>query len=548
MIHVLLVDDESYVTESLAQTLPWEECGVSTVYQAASAQEALTIMEEQDVDILVTDIRMPGMDGLELIEEVASRWPNVRSMVLTGHSDFEYAKKAIQLQAFDYVLKPVNDEEFLVSLGGAIESLKDEWEAFDKMHKMHYNRKSDFTVLRAHLMHDLVLGRQLSPKTIQDKLQAYEIPFQIDTPTVMLLIQPDRYFSTMDHHSLALMEYAIGNIAEEVFAETFQVLHCTAPHDCLMLVAQLKEVRQEHEQLDDRYRKSRRELLQRNVESFQRNVSNYLKGHISITVTRWFTFPQGIPDAYKSGLSSIYQDEHAMTEMGAVMYLEDGQGSTASSVRSLEGLYRPPALIHLLESKQWDSARAKLEQVYADMEQESFSREHLYEVFLSVTNAFMYIAHKQGRLFYQLNQSGIDPMISQGTLRSLPQLREWSLSVLDSLESDLSENEQHTKSYVIKQVQDLIFHDQGQELSVKTLADQVYLHPVYLSKIYKAETGEGLGDYIIRMRMEKALYLLKHTNKKIYEITTELGYQNPQYFSKMFKKHYGMTPNEFRDQ
>lgn len=86
--------------------------------------------------------------------------------------------------------------------------------------------------------------------------------------------------------------------------------------------------------------------------------------------------------------------------------------------------------------------------------------------------------------------------------------------MMNKLKSEWSASEQSAKSYVVKQVQELISQDRGQELSVKTIADQVYLHPVYLSKIYKAETGEGLGDYIIRMRMERALYLLKYSNKK----------------------------------
>ncbi|MBO9598985.1 MAG: helix-turn-helix transcriptional regulator, partial [Cohnella sp.] len=121
-------------------------------------------------------------------------------------------------------------------------------------------------------------------------------------------------------------------------------------------------------------------------------------------------------------------------------------------------------------------------------------------------------------------------------------------SMLSKLERELSESDQYTKSHIVKQVQELVMNDIRHEASVKTIADKVFLHPVYLSKIYKLETGESLGDYIIRVRMEKALYLLKSTNKKIYEITSELGYQNPQYFSKMFRKYYGMTPNEYRDQ
>ena len=85
------------------------------------------------------------------------------------------------------------------------------------------------------------------------------------------------------------------------------------------------------------------------------------------------------------------------------------------------------------------------------------------------------------------------------------------------------------------------------DISVRSIAERVYLHPVYLSKLFKSETGESLGDYIIRVKMERARWLLAHTNRKIYEITAELGYQNPQYFSKMFKKHFGVTPLEYRE-
>lgn len=148
----------------------------------------------------------------------------------------------------------------------------------------------------------------------------------------------------------------------------------------------------------------------------------------------------------------------------------------------------------------------------------------------------------------EIDHSAMDFTLDQSMIHSLDKLRNWAMRMLEKLKTELSAGDQHTKSYIIKQVREIVSSDLGPETSVKTIADRVYLHPVYLSKIYKAETGESLGDYIIRMRMERALYLLKHTNKKIYEVTSELGYQNPQYFSKMFKKYYGLTPNEFRDQ
>jgi len=547
MIELLLVDDESYVTESLARTIPWTEMGIRAVHQAASGAEALQILEQHAIDIIVTDISMPGMTGLQLIEEAGERWPNIRSILLTGYSDFHYAKKAIQLQAFDYILKPVSDEEFIKSVSGAIESLKDEWEEHDKYHLLLYNRKSDYTVLRANLMHDLLLGRVMSERTLNSKLAEYEISFETDAPAVMMLIQLGKHYTAMDHHSVSLMEYAIGNIAEELFKDQFRVWFCKAPHDCLILLAEMKPDWVQEMEMQDNYHDERKKVLRAAISNFRTNVSNYLKGDISIIVTEWFTFPESITAAYRGALSSMYLAAHNDSE-GSVVYLEERQHPREDiTIKSLEVLYRPPTLIHLLESKQWDAARQKIEDVFRDMEAARFSREHLYEVFLSITNAFMYIAHKGGQFISRIDQYALDPLLTQSIIASFDKLQDWAFEMLGKLQKELSESDQYTKSYIIKQVHELVGSHSGHDLSVKTIADHVYLHPVYLSKIYKAETGEGLGDYIIRMRMERALYLLKNTNKKIYEITTELGYQNPQYFSKMFKKHYGMTPNEFRD-
>ncbi|MEK3849477.1 response regulator [Paenibacillus sp. FSL R7-0340] len=541
MVQILLVDDESYVTESLAATIPWETLGIERVHQAASALAAVDVLEAYDIDILVTDIRMPGMTGLELIVEVNERWPHIRSLLLTGYADFEYAKKALQLKAFDYILKPVDDEEFIKCVSAAMDSLKEEWEAFDKVHQLQYSRRNDFGVLRTHLMHDLLLGRDLPVPKIESKMSEYEIKLRTGHPASMLLIQLGKHFSDMDYHSVSLIEYAIGNIAEEVFAPDFHVWHCKAPHDCLIVL-----IEGNWNSFPERSADEQNRFLSAAIETFRKNVSNYLKGEIYVALTGWFNFPEELPKLYQTAIRSLYWNHQEETD--TLLFIEEQTEQLHSSVKSLEGLYMHPTLTHLLESRQWEEAEAKVSRVFGKMEEVGYTREHLYELFISVTSAFMYTAHKQGRFITQMDQVGFDPLHAQKMVHSFPHLKEWILSMMNKLKSEWSASEQSAKSYVVKQVQELISQDKGQELSVKTIADQVYLHPVYLSKIYKAETGEGLGDYIIRMRMERALYLLKYSNKKIYEITTELGYQNPQYFSKMFKKHYGMTPHEFRDQ
>lgn len=545
MIDILLVDDEVYVTSSLVKTIPWPSLDVRHVYQAASAAEALAILDENPVDIVVTDIAMPDMDGLTLLQIIGERWTHIKCILLTGHSDFQYAHKAVQLQAFAYILKPINDEEFVKILSGAIDALKDEWEQAEKVHKLQYSRKSDLKVLRGSLMIDLVLGRQLSFKTLQDKLTQYEIPLQPDKPTVLMLLQLGCQFSHLDYNSISLMEFAIGNIAEESFANEFRVWYGKAPHEYLILIIQPIGDAPPSVQYSQEGRRKHREKLAECAKIFRTNVSSYLKGDISIVVTEWFQFPESLSTAYRSGLGRMFMI--AQQDLHTIHYLEDRAGQGQGNVKSLESLYKPPTLIMLLEAKRWESVREKIGEVFTDLRTTGYSREHLYEVYLALTNAYLYVAHRQGHYVTQIEELGINFILDQTIVLSPERLQAWSDGVLLKLERELAQKEESTKSFIVKQVQEIVASNVGYDTTVKTIADQVFLHPVYLSKVFKAETGESLGDWIIRFKMERALYLLKHTNKKIYEITRELGYQRPQYFSKAFKKYYGTTPQEFRE-
>lgn len=220
--------------------------------------------------------------------------------------------------------------------------------------------------------------------------------------------------------------------------------------------------------------------------------------------------------------------------------------TVTEAVQSIESLYKLPTLIHLLESNQWDAVETKMSSIFNEMKVKSLSNEYYYEVFFAISNSFVYIAHKQGRLLAEITGTTIDSFLDTNRALSTVKLQEWTWQVFNQLKTELSHRLRQSKGFIIKQVQVLVAEKLDQDVSVKMIAEHVYLHPVYLSKIFKMETGESLGDYIIRKRMDKAVFLLKSSNLKVYEITSKLGYQNPQYFSKIFKRFYGLTPQEFR--
>ncbi|MCD1257264.1 response regulator [Paenibacillus athensensis] len=169
MFSLLIVDDHKHLVESMLTTIAWQQYGVAHVYGAHSGYEALELMLSRDIDVLVTDIRMPGMSGLELIERVRAGWPGVDCILLTGFADFQYAQKAIELQAAHYLLKPVRDEELLPLIARLLGRRRSEQEERARVERLALG--SEITALEerrriAHELHDL-LGHTLTGTIVQ---------------------------------------------------------------------------------------------------------------------------------------------------------------------------------------------------------------------------------------------------------------------------------------------------------------------------------------------------------------------------------------------
>ncbi|MFD2614806.1 response regulator [Paenibacillus gansuensis] len=536
MYTLLIVDDEAHLVDSLADTIPWQELGVTNVYKAYSAYEAMERLQRQTIDVVLTDIRMPGMNGLELAEQIHHRWNKTKCILLTGHADFEYAQKAVQHQAADYLLKPVSDEEAMASVHKALHRLKQQWEEISSYKNAMQTLQEHLPVLRAGLLNELVQGSKVSREQLAGKLGMYDLPFKPGDDASLMMVRLEEEFSSYDYSSVSLVQYAVGNMAEEQFGGDFHLWMCKDPHDyllCLCKPAHPESVT--------------REQLQSAVEShaaaLQEHIKTYLKGSASVHVSSVFLFPEELSLTYDLSVSAIRRKAGSARHVFLAGSSEDeGVPST------LKILYEPPTLHHLLEMGRWNDLEGKLNKIYAELEQcSSHTQDHLLEALFYISNSFAYIVHKNGRRLSEYIGRDFEALLDLGSFRTIARMREWSARVLEQLKLETEDETRWNRVSVVKQVQRFIEEQLSKDVSLQTIAEHVFLHPVYLSKVYKLETGESLSDYIFRVRMEKAAYLLIHSDLKIYEITAQLGYQNPQYFIKMFRKQYGTTPQEYRD-
>lgn len=537
MFQVLIVDDEPAVLEGLAYTMPWGELEVEQVHQASSAAEALTLLNRHHVDIVITDIRMPGMSGLELIQEIRRRWSGVRCIILSGHGEFDYAREAIRMETTDYLLKPIEADELAETVRSVQDKLRAKWEQVGAYRETVHALREHMPLLQSKALGDLLQGRLPGRERIAQRLGMLGLPFRCGEPVALLLIRLEDEFYSYGTSGLHLLEYAVCNITEEIFGKHFAAWCHMDSLGYLIFAIQEREASGAALPEAERQR-----LIERLAAQLQQSVLTYLKGAISIMISRWGTFPEEAHLIYESALTSFHKRIGSSTGLFYSMGSEPDEEET----EALGELYRLPTLLNLLETGSWETAETKLDAVFQDLRRHfPDSREHAKETLYSIAATFSHFAHKNGKRLSDLLPAA-DAVPEGEAVRSIAQLEEWSLRALELLRHSANNRLSDSRRSVLANVQSYIRNHLAGDVSLQTIADRVHFHPVYLSKLYKQETGETLSDYINRARMEKALYLLKESGHKIYEIADLVGYENT-YFIKLFKKQFGMTPQEFRD-
>ncbi|NIK76015.1 two-component system response regulator YesN [Paenibacillus castaneae] len=536
MYQLLIVDDQPDLVEDLAHNLPWSSIGIDTVYQAQSGQEALEIMNATPIDILLTDIHMPGLSGLDLIEQIRSTWKNVKCILLSGYNDFEYAKRALQHQATDYLLKPIEDEELLQAVKKAVTELDERWSEVTSYQSTLASLKDNLPILRNHLLLSLLQGQSFSPEGLKEKLDMLDLSLVPNAPYCMMLLRMEDYFYEQSERDSSLLQYAVCNIAEELFAEEYDLWHVKDEHDYFVFIIMGKN----GSQLEQNALSSQ---VEQKAAQLQHYVKLYLKGTVSLVLTKQAAFPQKMREAYELSLISFRQ--RIGSDRGFLLCLtEEAQPGEANS---LSQLYNPPLLIHLLEAGQWEAIETKLDLAFDELEQNwGESHEHILETYFMIVSSLSFSIHKNKLWMSDIMGHEFNQLLSGPNFHTIAQLRTWTMDILQTYKSHLSSKVQHSRLSTVQKVQEYAA-SHLEEASLQTIASHVFLNPSYLSKIYKLETGEGISDYLSRLKMETAAHMLRTTADKIYEIAAKVGYLKTSYFIKVFKERYGITPQEFRD-
>ncbi|MHA6483447.1 response regulator [Paenibacillus sp. strain BS8-2] len=536
-MNILLVDDESYVIDYLLAAVDWEAAGIEDVYYAYSALEALSILDEKEVDIVLTDVKMPGMSGLELIRRLNGK--KIKCIVLSGHADFEYAQQAMKHQAVNYLLKPARAEDVQQEVKQVAAMIREEWHEISSVQNAMRSLREHEPLLRQNFLRELWRGQVPNEEMLRKKMEQLRIPLSAGGNCRLLVVRADGEFLKFGE-STELADFAIDNIVSELLSEHFDFATSKDELGNRIYIVKSKATTSEQED-------SRSISLEQTGSTIVEKVSDYLQGSISLMVGRVGKFPIDIPLLYEASLRQLRL--HVRTSGGLWVDEEGGDDKRESYGTPLEQLYAPPSLLHLLEGGNWDRCVEKMKAIIQDIEQrDQVTAGHLLEAYHSMANAFFYIIHKSGRQPEQLLGASIYRSELSEKAASLSALEGWAFRAFAIIREALETKVSDDRSVIIDKVHRFVNRHLNEDVSLQSLADNVYLHPAYLSSVYKEWTGEGVSQYIYRRKMEHAAELLRKSNRKINEIAEDVGYQNTSYFIRVFKKYYACTPQKYREQ
>ncbi|HCT92277.1 MAG TPA: DNA-binding response regulator [Lachnospiraceae bacterium] len=527
---VLVVDDEEEIREGIIRKIDWEQHGFKIIGSAGNGNDALEIAESLQPDVVMTDIMMPFMDGLELGERIVRMNPDVKLLVFSGADEFDYAKRALRIRAVEYILKPIGAEELIATL---VKIKRDLDEAYDSRRNLATLREhyiDSIPVIREQTIAALVEGR-MDKEQLEKKSGIAQIDLDAWGYTVGLLeIEPGQRTATkklFPNHDEALIPVTLKQIADEALpayakVSTFYYGDMVGAVVCLY----------------------REEDIFRLIEGMNR-VCQIMQKVYRVKVTG------GIGMVCGNALELRTARKEAQTALsyrvafgsGQTVYLGDVEPQKISALQFSES---GEELLDAIRLGDEDAVRAQVKGVFGRLQSQTPNNSQLEVYFIEIKIAFMRLLQAYGLVSGRLWEA-IEGFHVVDSIHSLEDAERWLAEKSLAVSRAIREARSHSLSMITARAREYMLENYGDEtLSVEKASNILHVSPNYFSTLFKKEIQVSFVAYLTEVRMKKAVEFLNTTDEKSYIIAARVGYSDPNYFSHVFKKHFGVSPQRYR--
>ena len=499
MYRVLIVDDEKIEREGIRFLLS-DEQEKWEIYEASNGKQALQVLREHEIDILFTDVKMPHMDGLELAARAKKENENLKIIIFSGYSDFAFAQEAIRNGVSDYVLKPVDPDHFHETLK------KTEAEIASRKTKELKNKKEQDFLQQYFLQNYIYSGR----RDILEKAQEMMDLTKWNRWHCAILAETEENFFDAD-------EDHVSDLLQSELRRNFFYLNLNGRQSIFLFQDQYCDYVLVAQQL---------------FLALKRNYSV----RVHLAVSRKFDGYENLP-AILSELEQEMEEKFYHPDTHVFTSDMDENHAVSEEVQDSRLMQMISEDISRKDTEQLRKHFSCLAQKYR--EDQKFSAMYTKFVFANVIQELFQESHfaKERTL-----EKEIDRLYSCNDINQIIEVTEGNIREYEEfLERSAGESRNEVAA-----VKNYIYHHYSEDLSLEMLAEKVYLSSGYLSFIFKKETGMNLNRYIRVFRMEKAKEILCTTNRKVAQVSEEVGFANVSYFCRSFREYYGSSPESYR--
>ncbi|USB34836.1 response regulator [Paenibacillus sp. YPG26] len=546
MYKLILVDDESDVREGLLTEIDWHALGFTVADTAENGREAAEMIEKHQPDIVVTDIQMPFMNGLQLSEWIRENYPATRIIILTGYDEFEYAQKAIRLQIDEYVLKPFSSQEIIQILLKVKGNMDEEVAQKENIHLLTEHYRRNLPVLQSIFLSSLVT-RRLPRNEIHDKLQSYSLSLEGGKYMVSVIrLDPKAHDERTEvtnpesegphtineafDHDLEL--FAVLNITSEI-AGKYEKGHAFIHHDEVVVLSISN--------------KSDPESLSQStlsmLEEIRHSMERYLKRTITLGAGSVQDSLERLYMSYKDAVQAL--DYRLLYGGNKVIWIEDMENRTLEPFTFSD--FNEQELVRCLKVGTEQEISMLMDQLFDRITDSKISYQEFQIYLLEMLTAAVKVAKEIQVDLDRLLENRVTGLGEITKFSHAGEAKAWFRALCLKLRNSIASDRESSYNRLVMDAKEYIRqHYRESEISINKVCEHLHISTGYFSAIFKKEVKMTFVNYLLGIRMEAAQELLRNTELKAFEIAEQVGFADPNYFSFCFRKKFGISPKEYR--
>lgn len=528
MYKVILVDDEQSVIDGLMSLLNWEDYGYEIIATANSGEEAITLVLKHSPDLVVTDMNMDGLNGLELLQMIHQNAGNIKTLVISGYEDFSYARGALQYGAFDYLLKPVKTGELLNALIGISNELGNVNDATSTD-----DTDEVLAILRSRFLFSLCSGEVKDAMTIENELKRFDLNFDFNRYCVMILdldfmdIHNDN--DTYIKDNVELIRFACANMIESGVGKSRERIVFYNFENRIYVfygysIVEGEELKEKHAEL-------------------QKKISSFIKMPVTTGVSRIHSGVESIAKAYREAEATLKYK--LIFGRNTLIYYSDVESFMRNTFEMPVDIEKK--IVSAVAYGDLPNIKSMVNELFDNFMEQKARAE---DIEAECTTLYQLINHSASEMSIDINEHisrEIDKLRASFQHQNITIVMDTLIEGLSDITKSMLNGMSDNYKEIIIQICDFIKSNFHEDISLNKMSERFFISPSYISRLFKEHTNGNFIDYLIQIRISEAKKLLASSNLKIYEISERVGYVNSKYFSQLFFKHVGKTPREYRE-